>query len=111
MEEKMAKGRHDPNWKEKVKEWESSKKSTKVWCQENEIPYTTLCGWRNRLKKSNSNKIAAKPVVGDFIELKDQISSESSLTLEYHGVKIQLHRNFDKIILKECLHCLRGALC
>jgi hypothetical protein len=110
VEEKMAKGKRYPNWKEKVKEWESSNKSTKIWCQENKIPYTTLCGWRNRLKKSDHNKISNKSV-GNFIELKDQISSDPRIILEYQGVKIQLNRDFDKIVLKECLHCLRGALC
>jgi hypothetical protein len=106
----MAKGKRNQNWKEKVKEWESSNKSINVWCQENKIPYTTLCGWRNRLKKSEQSKICTKSEE-DFIELKDQIPSDSGITLEYHGVKIQLNRDFDKIVLKECLHCLRGALC
>jgi hypothetical protein len=109
VEEKMAKGKCNPNWKEKVKEWESSNKSHKVWCQENKIPYTTLCGWRNRLKRSNQNTISNKP--GNFIELKDQIRSDPGITLEYQGVKIQLKADFDKVVLKECLHCLRGALC
>jgi hypothetical protein len=106
----MAKGKHNPNWKEKVKEWESSNKSTKIWCQENKIPYTTLRGWRNRLKKSDHNKIFNKSVE-NFIELKDQIPSDPGIILEYKGVKIQLNRDFDKVVLKECLHCLRGALC
>jgi hypothetical protein len=110
VEEKMAKGKRNPNWKEKVKEWESSNKSTKAWCQENKIPYTTLCGWRNRLKKSNHNKVSNKST-GNFIELKDQISLNPGIILEYQGVKIQLNRDFDKIVLQECLHCLRGALC
>ena len=102
----MAKGKHNPNWQEKVKEWESSNKSSKIWCQENKIPYTTLCGWRNRLKRSDPNTSA-----GNFIELKDQISSSPGITLEYQGVRIQLNRDFDQVVLKECLHCLRGALC
>ncbi len=106
----MAKGKYNPNWKEKVKEWESSNKSTKIWCQENKIPYTTLCGWRKRLKKSDQNKTSNKSME-NFIELKDQISSDSGIILEYKGFNIQLNRDFDKVVLKECLHCLRGALC
>ena len=106
----MAKGKCQPNWKEKVKEWESSNKSPKVWCQENKIPYTTLCGWRNRLKRSNQKTISNKPAQ-NFIELKDQIPSDPGITLEYQGVRIQLKADFDKVFLKECLHWLRGALC
>ncbi len=110
MEEKMAKGKPDPNWKEKVKEWESSNKNTKAWCKENQIPYTTLLGWRIRLKKSTHNKTIINPTK-NFIELKDQVPSDPGLILEYDGVKILLRRDFDKIVLKNCLDCLRGVIC
>lgn len=103
-------GKFNPNWKEKVREWESSNKSTKEWCRENQIPYTTLLGWRARLKKSDHKKASIK-LVTDFIELKDKPSSDPGIILEYHGVKIQLKREFDKAVLKECLECLRGSLC
>jgi hypothetical protein len=107
----MAKGKRNQNWKDKVKEWESSNKSPKVWCQENKIPYTTLCGWRNRLKKSGHNNTICNKFVENFIELEDQIPSDSRIILEYQGFKIQLNRDFDKVVLKECVYCLRDALC
>ena len=105
----MAKGKPDPNWKEKVKEWESSNKNPTAWCKENQIPYTTLRGWRDRLKKSNHKKIPTQPK--NFIELKDQTPSDPGIILECYGVKILLSRDFDKVVLKECLDCLRGVLC
>jgi len=106
----MAKGKRDPKWKEKVKEWEFSNKSTKVWCKENQIPYTTLCGWRHRLKKSNQNK-TSNNLPNNFIELKDRIPLDPGIILECHGVSILLKRNFDKNTLKDCLDCLRGVTC
>lgn len=106
----MAKGKQDPNWKEKVKAWESSNKNPKAWCKENKIPYTTLLGWRNRLKKSNQNKIS-NSLKKNFIELKDTIPLDSGIILECHGVSTLLKRDFDKVVLKECLDCLRGVLC
>ena len=63
----MAKGKPTKNWKEKVIEWESSGKTAKVWCQENKIPYTTLLGWNDRLKKSCKNKDLSK-TQPEFIE-------------------------------------------
>lgn len=106
----MGKSKPDPNWKEKVKAWEASNQNPRVWSKKNQIPYTTLLGWRDRLKKENRNKILIKPKM-NFIELKDQTQSDPGIILEYYGVKIQLKHEFDKIVLKECLHCLRGALC
>lgn len=78
----MAKGKRYPNWKEKVKEWESSNKNSMAWCRENKIAYTTFRGWKARLDKSNNNKNSIKPQKG-FIELKDQDSPDPSIVLEY----------------------------
>ena len=105
----MAKGRKDPNWKRKVRDWESSKKSIPVWCREQKIPYTTFLGWKAQLKK-NESKTIEKPT-NQFIELKETILSDSGILLEYHGVKIQLKLAFDKSTLKECLESLRGFQC
>lgn len=106
----MTKGKSKPNWKEKVKEWESSNKTPKVWCKENQIPYTTLRGWRDRLKKSNKDHISTK-FEADFIELKESNQSDLGIIIDYYGARIQLKRGFDKIVLKEFLCCLRGSLC
>ncbi len=104
----MAKGKPNPNWKKIVLEWQASGKSIKSWCQENKIPITTLCGWKNRLKKSNTDSVKA---TAGFIELKEQIQSDPGIILEYEGIKIHLKEKFDKTVLKQCLDCLRGVSC
>lgn len=104
----MAKRERDPQWQDRVREWEASGKNARVWCQENKIPVTTLSGWKSRLKKSNANSSTAK---SGFIELKDQVPSDPGITLEYNGIKIHLKANFDKVVLKQCFDCLRGILC
>ena len=104
----MATGKPDPQWRDRVCEWEASGKSVRVWCQENKIPITTLYGWKNKLKKSSTNVVKTKSA---FIELKDQMQSDSGIILEYNGIKIHLRSKFDKVVFKQCLDCLRGALC
>lgn len=103
------------NWKDRVLEWQASGKSVRAWCLENHIPVTTFYGWKARLEKSPNDKpivkAKARRLKKEFIELKDQPSSDSVLTLEYQEVKIHLKANFDKLILRQCLDCLRSALC
>lgn len=105
----MSKGKPNPNWKEKVLEWEASGKSAKAWCKEHQIPLTTLSGWKKRLNKLSKNQTTEfhRP----FIELKDKPSSNSGIFLECHGVKIHLEPGFNAAVLKQCLVSLRGDAC
>lgn len=114
----MAKGKPDQNWKEKLFAWKTSGKSTKTWCKENNIPYTTLLGWRKRFECTYKNNppiknspIIAKSSSSGFIELKDSTPVTSGVFLEYHGIKICLQQGFSSAVLKECLNCLEGIVC
>jgi hypothetical protein len=104
----MAKGRPEPQWQEKVLDWEASGKSASVWCKENKISINTLCGWKKRLKNLRES---SGRVQSGFIELKDRVQSSPGITLEYHGIKIHLSAKFDSTALKQCLDCLRGISC
>jgi hypothetical protein len=111
----MAKGKPDPNWQQRVLEWQASGKTILVWCQENQIPYTTFLGWKQRFENSHkglqSNVLSSKA----FIELKNQPPANSGIysgvTLEYHGIKICLQAGFSPAVLKQCLACLGGISC
>jgi hypothetical protein len=108
----MAKGRPDPNWKQKILEWQASGKKSILWCKENQIPYTTFIGWKQRFENSHKGlRPKVQPPKG-FIELKDQPISNSrcsGITLEYHGFKIKLEAGFNADVLKQCLACLGGV--
>jgi hypothetical protein len=102
----MAKGKIEPNWKQKVLEWQASGKTARDWSKQNNIPYTTFSGWKKRFKQ-------AVPTIkksSGFIELKDQ-STCSGISLEYHGIKISLQQGFNESVLKQCLQCLGGISC
>ena len=99
----MVKGKPDPNWKEKVLNWEASTKSMSAWCQENKIPITTLIGWKKRVKNLE--------VKSGFVELQDHLHSDPGITLEYDGIKIYIRTKFDQTVLKQCLDCIRSVSC
>lgn len=108
----MVKGKTDHNWKAKVLEWKASGKNGHAWSKENHIPYTTLLGWKRRfnLKKGKQTPSKENPSP-NFIELKDQTPLNAGIYLEYDGIKICLEPEFDPIVLKKCLNCIRGAAC
>jgi hypothetical protein len=111
----MAKGRPDPNWQQKVFEWQASGKKSMLWCKENQIPYTTFLGWKRRF--GNPHKGLQSKVLSPkgFIELKDPPVSNSrifsGITIEYHDIKIRLEAGFNADVLKQCLTCLGGVSC
>ena len=111
----MAKGTHDTNWKQKVLAWRASGKSGSAWSKENQIPYTTLLGWKRRFEKSTDRPPSNSQSSKAFIELKDQPLSNlgtcSGVILEYQGMKIRLETGFNQVVLKQCLACLGGASC
>lgn len=110
----MAIGKTSSTWKDKVLEWQASGKSVRAWCLENHIPVTTFYGWKARLEKSPDKSLAkskAIKVKQEFIELRDHPSSSIGFILECEGVKIHLQPSFNRVILRECLDCLRGLSC
>ena len=111
----MVLGKKDPQWKDKVLECQASGKTIRAWCLENHIPITTFYGWKARLQKSFKDrplaKSKAKKVKQGFVELKDPTPCDPGLILECEGIKIHLQANFDSLILRRCLDCLRGVRC
>ncbi len=106
----MAKGKPNLDWKRWVLAWKKSGSRPAAWCKENNIPYTTFLGWRNRFNKTNHKQsfTASKTA---FIELKDRVSQDSGVFLDYHGIKIHLEPGFNIHVLQQCIACLRGVAC
>lgn len=110
-ESQMTKGIRDLNWKKKVLEWQASGKSILEWSKENNIPYTTLRGWKDRFEKAKEKRTPqAKPTTA-FIELEEKASATSGIFLEYQDIKIRLEPGFNSSVLKQCLTCLRWTPC
>jgi hypothetical protein len=107
----MAKVRPNSNWQQKVLEWQASGKSGMAWCKENQVPYTTFMGWKQRFENPHKGPRTNNQSSKAFIELKDQPLPDSGIALEYQNIKICLQAGFDPIVLKQCLVCLGGVSC
>jgi hypothetical protein len=95
-----------PEWCDKVKQWQTSGKSIKAWCQEQNIPLPTFYGWKKRYESHPSSPTQEK----QFIELKDK-PKHPGIVLEFLDVKIYLTENFNEALLKRCLATLRDYPC
>ncbi len=111
----MTKGRPDPEWKGKLLDWQASGKKPRAWCLENHIPLSTFHGWKKRFVNLSTDAKLVKPqstkIKQGFIELTDRNLPDSGIVLECHGVKIHLKAEFNPLMLRKCLDCLRGLSC
>ena len=89
-------------WREKFQTQRDSGLSIKQWCRENHITPQAFYYWRVRLFPTPDLSRS------QFTEISDM---KGGLSIEYKGISIHLHRNFDPITLKRCLTVLQEVKC
>ena len=90
-------------WLKRIQDWKSSGKQIAEWCRENGVHSRSFYHWRIKLNLSptqNSNKQTS------FIELEDETSISSGISISYKGITVQLAKNFDENALNKCLKIL-----
>jgi hypothetical protein len=114
MEDIVNQDTKQQKWVTRITQWQQSGKSTKAWCQEKQVVYTTFLGWRGRLQLNPSPLIqSTTPSSSQFIELKERpsINISSGVSVECSGVLIHLSVEFNSSTLKKCLDALCGGTC
>ena len=90
-------------WKERILAQQASGLSATKWCHQNQISRPGFFYWKDRFfpkqKLSRSS----------FAEL--SYTNRSGISIECHGVRICLERDFDPLILKRCLFALMELKC
>lgn len=87
-------------WEEKFRQQRESGFSIDRWCRENRIPPHTFYYWKERLfPKSLTGHLS-------FTELCN--AKTTGITIEYRNLRICLDKQFDLIVLKQCLSVLMG---
>ena len=95
-EEKQSK------WKEIILKQSQSNLSIVSWCSQNNIAVPTFCYWRNKLfPKPSLNRYAFTEIAQGNNDVR------SGISLEYHGIKVHLEREFEPTVLQACLQVLK----
>jgi hypothetical protein len=92
-------------WKKHIVCWQSSGKSAKAWCEENNVVYVSFITWKNRLYKSSvtSEKTAT------FIELKKSETECAGIKIQCKNSTLILSKDFDQQTLLRCLRILENV--
>lgn len=90
-------------WEERIRLQRESGLSVERWCIQNEIKPYNFNYWRKR--------IAPQPALNrsSFKELSNE--AHTAIVMEYRGIVIRLDKNFDPLILKNCLSVLLEVKC
>jgi len=91
-------------WKLNLEQWQSSGLTIADWCRERNIPVRVFYYWRKKLMLSSKIALEKK---SSFIELRDNQSTISGITIEYCGVILHLAKDFHSGSLINCLQTLR----
>ena len=92
-------------WKNHVVSWESSGKSAKAWCKENNVAYISFISWKNRLQK----KSVTSEKVPTFIELKKSDTECAGIKIQCKNSTLILSKDFDQQTLLRCLRILESV--
>lgn len=94
-------------WANKVKNWETSGKSAAQWCRENKVEYHKFLYWKERF---TSFRVKPTPSsVTAFVEIAENKSYYSGITIECHNLRIRLAKQFDLSTLKSLISLLKGV--
>lgn len=70
-------------WSERIHDFQTSGQSCKAWCQENQIPVSTMGYWMRRLRNTESSRkidlIFAKMLTEQEIAAKETVNSLSPI--------------------------------
>ena len=102
------------NWRELARKCRESGMSVNRWCKLNHVPSTTCRQWLSKLKRQelneNAENDAALKIWGKVdLEQADRAQAlcpnqiPSSLRLFYHDWGIEIHENFDPILLSQII--------
>jgi hypothetical protein len=93
-------------WADRVENCRVSGKSSAEWCRENNVGYHKFLYWKWRFTPSPQKQTS--PSASAFVEIVEDKSNNSGITIECKDLRIQLTKQFDPSTLKSLVALLRG---
>mgnify|MGYP000956188502 CR=1 FL=1 len=91
-------------WEERVKDYENSDLTMKVWCEANHVKTHQLHYWRKKFK-TNKENIQSNLVKVDLNQKQKQTIDESSIQLQVGSLSINVKSGFKPSLLKDVKLC------
>ena len=95
-------------WKRRITNQQFSGKTITQWCKDNNILQRSFYYWRQKIFPKKIDR-------SNFIELKNTNNSSDDksnpIIIKYKGAEIHIEKDFDIILLQNCLKAFQGIQC
>lgn len=86
-------------WKELILQQKNSNQNITEWCKGNKINLRQFHYWKSKLFHQLIER-------SSFTEI-GSVDKSSGISIELRKIRIHLDKNFDQVVLKDCLSILR----
>lgn len=94
-------------WAKKITEFNKSRKTKEIWCEENKISTRQLNYWLRQLENNSKNENPSTKWLP--VEIAQEKSTKnSSLFVKIGNISIEVSTGFDKELLAEVLNTLKS---
>ena len=95
-------------WKQRLQDLQASGLTQKEWCQQNQIPMTTLRYWKRKFKTSESPSSSAREwmSLGSLIDAAE--TNPADTILQKAGVRIIISGQADPVLTGNLIRVLLG---
>lgn len=89
-------------WNHLIREWETSGKSKKAYCRENDLSYWNFICWNGKLANKLENEQPLVRITAEAPQSIKHTHHEIDIILN-DNLKIRIHNSYDSALLKKLL--------
>lgn len=94
-------------WEQRLAEYESSGKTIKAWCQEQELRENQFYYWRKKLRDRSETEQPVKWLSLKLDNNKQASLASNSITVHIGQVTVEIKKGFDQNLFREIVQILQ----